>query len=427
MSAASDQTGTRPLDGVRVLEFATAIQGPAAGQFLADLGAEVIKVEPPLGDSSRNIGPVATSNMGSQFIAVNRGKRSICLDAHSATGRALLERLAAISDVFLTNFRGPALERMGLDDASLKQHNPTLIYAAASGFGPAGPDATKAMVDGAAQARGGLAGMTGNPDQRPTPPGAAIADTSGAMALTLGVVTALYERATKNVHRRVDSSALGAQLWLQMWELQHAALTGDVPVRSGSHHPNLMGPVGVYTTKDAIPYHFSLLLDPQAWQALWEFCGQPDVAFDPRWDHPSKQFNVAASEVAEIRELMQQGFATRTAAEWDAFLATQPRLICERVRTYSEVLEDDQNLANGYVSRITLTSEHTVQTVGLPVAFDSAPRTEFPAPPALGEATRETMLSLVFSAVDHEQLQSDVERARAIALGNVSNESETPK
>jgi crotonobetainyl-CoA:carnitine CoA-transferase CaiB-like acyl-CoA transferase len=418
MSTASSQNGARPLAGIRVLEFATAIQGPAAGQFLADFGAEVLKVEPPFGDSSRNIGPNEAAGVGSQFVAVNRGKRSICLDAHSTMGRAMLARLVATCDVFLTNFRAPALQRMALDEASLKQHNPTLIYAAASGFGALGPDATKAMVDGAAQARGGLAGMTGQSDQPPTPPGAAIADTSGAMTLALGIVTALYDRAANGVHRRVDTSALGAQLWLQQWELQHAVLTDDIPVRAGRHHSRLFGPVGVYTTKDNVPYQFSLLLDIGAWQALWEFCGQPDVAHDPRWDHPSKQFTVGPGEadVAEIRSLMQVGFSSRSADEWDAFLATQPELVCERVRTYSEVLHDEQNLANGYVSTLTLSPDQRVKTVGLPIAFDSNPRTEFPAPPALGEATVETMQGLGFSAQECAQLETELQAARAALM-----------
>lgn len=425
MTMESPDSATQPLAGIRALEFATAIQGPAAGQFLADFGAEVIKVEPPRGDSSRYIGQTSASDMGSQFIAVNRGKRSLCVNAHTTLGRAVLAKLVATCDVFLTNFREPALRRMGLDAASLKAHNPTLIYAAASGFGPLGPDATKAMVDGAAQARGGLAGVTGQPHQRPTPPGATIADSAGAMALTLGIVTALYERAATGTHRRadsfrrVDTSALGAQLWLQLWELQHTALSGDVPVRAGSHHPQLLGPIGVYTTKDDVPYHFSLLLDPAAWQALWHFCGKPEVALDPRWDHPSKQFSVgpAAADVEEIRALLQQGFGTRSAAEWDAFFATQPELICERVRTYSEVLDDDQNLANGYVSNLTLGADQHVKTIGLPIAFDSTPRTEYPAPPTLGEATAETMRQLGFSTDDCEQLRAEVEQARAALLG----------
>ena len=418
MNDLAQASGVRPLAGIRVLEFATAIQGPAAGQWLADLGAEVIKVEPPMGDSSRYIGQFDPGDPGSQFIAVNRGKRSICLDAHSAMGQALLARLVETCDVFLSNFRESALQRMSLDCDSLKNHNPTLIYAVASGFGALGPDAGKAMVDGAAQARGGLAGVTGQPDQAPTPPGATIADTAGAMTLALGIITALYDRAANGVNRRVDTSALGAQLWLQIWELQHTALTGVEPVRSGSHHPQLLGPIGVYTTSDNVPYHFSLMMDVEAWRSLWRFCGQPEVAMDPRWDHPSKQFSVGpgAADVAEIRSRMQQGFATKSAAEWDVFLTSQPELICERVRSYSEVLDDEQNIANGYVSNLQLADGRSVPTIGIPIAFDSNPRTEFPPPPALGEGTEETMLALGFSDQDCEQLEVELEAARAVIL-----------
>ena len=409
------------LNGIRVLEFTTAIQGPAAGQFLADLGAEVVKVEPPLGDASRYVGihDASPDAMGSQFISVNRGKKSVCLDAHSELGRAVLHGLAARSDVFLTNYRAPALQRMHLDQPTLGALNSRLIYAAASGFGPLGDDANKAMVDGAAQARGGLVHMTGPADNRPTPPGAAIADTAGAMTLALGVMSALFDRERTGNVRRVDTSALGAQLWLQMWELQHAALTGDTPKRVGSHHTHLNGPVGVYTSSDGVNYLFALLLDANAWQAFWQFAGEPATALDPRWDLPSKQFTVGAADLGEMRAHMLRAFARKSSAEWEAFFAAQPELVCERVRAYDEVLGDSQNIANGYVSSMALSPQRDVHTVGNPLVFDRTPLRDYAPPPQRGDATEAVMRELGFSDAEITQLEARSEEARQKALGKL--------
>ena len=414
------------LKGIRVLEVSTAIQGPAAGQFLADLGAEVIKIEPPMGDSARFIGradvtrdAAIAANAGSQFIAVNRGKQSVCLDAHSPLGRAVLHRLAARADVFLSNYRAPALKRMQLDAASLKALNPQLIYAGVSGFGPLGADADKAMVDSAAQARGGLLFMTGAPNARPMLPGATLADTSGAMTLALGVVCALLDRERNGRVRRVDTSALAAQLWLQMWELQHAALTGVTPMRAGAHHAQLNGPVGVYASSDGMYYQFALILDANAWQAFWAFAGEPAVAFDARWDLPAKQFAVGdgAGDVEAMRACMLRAFARRTSSEWDTFFAAQPELICERVRAYDSVLADEQNLANGAVANLALTPTTQVHTVGNPLVFDRQPRHDYPPPPDRGAATEAVMGELGFSATEIEQLQAHTELARRKLLG----------
>ena len=167
-----------PLQGVTVVEMTIAVQGPAAGLYLRDMGAEVIKVEPPLGDPSRygrgrnNETPDGT--MGPQYVAVNRGKRSVCVDLLTDLGLEALHRLLADADVFLTNFRLPALAKLGLDYESLHARYPELIYAAVNGFGPAGDDADKAMLDGAAVARGGLVRATGYPDRAPSVPGAGI-------------------------------------------------------------------------------------------------------------------------------------------------------------------------------------------------------------------------------------------------------------
>ncbi|HEX7038178.1 MAG TPA: CoA transferase, partial [Pseudomonadales bacterium] len=214
---------SEPLSGIRVVEMAVAVQGPAASLYLRDMGAEVVKVEPPIGDPSRygrghdNDTPPGT--LGPQFVAVNRGKRSVCVDLTTELGRRAVLALLDSADVFLTNYREEALERLGLGYETLHERCPRLIYASVNGFGPKGPDADRAMLDGAAVARGGLSHATGARDGPPMAIGAVVGDTAGAMHLALATLTALYARERTGSGQRVQTSALGTQLWLQQWEL----------------------------------------------------------------------------------------------------------------------------------------------------------------------------------------------------------------
>ncbi|MEM7020396.1 MAG: CoA transferase [Pseudomonadota bacterium] len=234
-----------PLTDFTVIEMAVAIQGPAASLYLRDMGAEVIKIEPPIGDASRytrgRFNPASEDALSPQFVSVNRGKRSLCLDAKTGEGQRVIHELLSSADVFLTNYREAALEQLGLDYETLHLQYPSLIYASVNGYGAKGPDADKAMLDGTVAARSGLVNATGYPEREPCLPGAVVIDTSSALQLALGVMTALLARERFGVAQRVQTSGLGASLWLQQWELTHTALIGaDLP-RDGNHHPNMRG------------------------------------------------------------------------------------------------------------------------------------------------------------------------------------------
>ena len=282
-----------PLSHITAVEMTIAIQGPAAGLFLADMGASVIKVEPPIGDPSRYHRGVHNSlppdAMSSQFVCANRGKRSVSVDAHTEEGRAAIYELLKTADVFLSNYRRDALERMGLDYATVAALNDKLVYATVNGFGPLGPDADKAMLDGAAIARGGLAAITGTEKGGPMAPGGTVADNTGAMQFALGIVTALVARDQTGKGQHVQTSALGAQMWLQQWEMTHEWMTGSHLKRSGSHHPNIWGPYGIYGTSDGAHFLFAVALTSEAWDAFWVFADDPTMALDPTWDKPGKR------------------------------------------------------------------------------------------------------------------------------------------
>jgi crotonobetainyl-CoA:carnitine CoA-transferase CaiB-like acyl-CoA transferase len=415
---------SEPLSGIRVLEMATAIQGPGAAVYLADMGAEVIKVEPPVGDGSRYHrganNTLPTDAMGAQFISMNRGKRSVSIDFHTQLGRSVVERLLGQTDVFLTNFRASALQRMGLDFATLHARHPKLIHASVNGFGPLGPDADKAMLDGAAQARGGVIALTGPADGPAMPPGAAIADTAGAMQFALAVMTALFARERTGVGQQVRSSSLGAQLFLQMWELQHSIITGQTLTRAGGHHPNILSPYGVYRTRDGGAFLFAVAMSDESWFAFCDFAGLPDLAADPCWNNGGKRIGYAgdSTNVELSRKRMAEAFAQKTTAEWTTFLATQPEIIYERVRDYMDVLVDPQNIANGYIVDMDLPVIGPSKVVGNLINLSATPGSVKGPPPALGEATAEVMRRLGFDAAEIESVVNQANTQRALVLAS---------
>ncbi len=412
----------QPLEGFLVVEMTIAVQGPAAGLYLRDMGADVIKVEPPLGDPSRygrgrgNDTPEGT--MGPQYVAVNRGKRSLCIDLTTDLGRRAINDLLDRADVFLTNYRAAALDALGLGYESLRKQHPNLIYASVNGFGPTGDDVDRAMLDGAAIARGGLASMTGHADRPPTLPGAIIADTSGAMQLALGAVTALLARERHGAGQSVQTSALGTQLWLQQWELTHVAMTGADLDRDGSHHPIIRGPYGAYATRDGGAIIITQTMDEDSWEALCVFGGDPELGIDPRCGSPGLRLGEGLTDADSdaIRTRMRAMFERHTAQEWDEFLRVLPEVIFDRVHNWHDVLNDPQNHANGYLTEVNVANVGTVRTVGNTVTLSETPGSAKGSPPELGEANQEVLGNLGFSTAEIEQVARHADAIRLEAL-----------
>ena len=412
-----------PLAGIRVVEMSVAIQAPAAGMYLADMGAEVIKIEPPIGDSNRwhrgTQDNLPEGALSSQFTAMNRGKRSLPIDVHHPLGQKALAGLIASADVFLTNYREDALERMGVDYATLHARHPRLIYASVTGWGRQGPDAAKSMLDGAAQARGGLVSMIGERDGPPTLPGVPLADTAGAMQLALGVMTALFTRERTGTGQRVQTSAIGAQLWLQMWELQHLAMTGTPMWRDGQHHSNMRGPYGLYETADGGWILFAAAMVPEAWDALCVFGGIPEAAIDPEWSTNGRRLGGHGPDdaaVERIRALMRQAFATHDTATWTAFLYEQPEIIWERVRDHTEVLTDPQNIANGYVTEVDQPHIGPTPVIGNWVQFSDSTPPGPRRPPLLGEHADALLAEAGLTDAERETLQAHTAAVREETL-----------
>ena len=423
-----------PLEGMTVIEMTIAVQGPAAALYLRDMGAQVIKIEPPVGDGSRygrgRFNNTPDGTMGAQFVAANRGKRSVCIDLTTDLGMQALHLLLGDADVFLTNYREPALQKMGLGYETLHAQYPQLVYASVNGFGPEGPDADKAMLDGAAVARGGLAGMTGPADRPPSLPGAIIADTAGAMQLALATMTALLARERFGAGQRAQTSALGTQLWLQQWELTQVAMT-DAPIaRSGSHHPNLKGPYGIYRTADDGAIMLAQTMVSEAWDAFCIFADVPELAFDARLQTAGQRLGEGMTEAdsLEIRATLETAFAGKTTDQWREFLGTQPEIIWEKVRSLPEVLVDEQNLANNYLADVQVPGLGTTKTVGNVVRLSETPGSVKGDPPELGEANTEVLAALGFTEAQVNEMTERAttvrEEAFALLLGLQADDAE---
>ncbi len=408
-----------PLEGILVVELATGVLGPLAGAYLRDMGADVVKVEPPEGDLTRFVrgknNGTPPETPGPLWLMGNRGKRSIALDAHGPMGEAVLARLVDRADVLLTNFRPEALAELGLDEKALRSRNPRLVYASGTGWGAEGPDADRMMVDGAAQARGGLSSATGDANGPPSLVGALVADTAGAMQLALGTMTALLARERHGLGQRVDVSALGSQLWLQAWELTHASLTGFESRRAGPHHRNFGSTYGVYETADLQGLFLAQITRDDDWEAICDFAHMPGLATDERWAAPLRRIGLDPGVTADDERALQAGVAaavrTHTLGEWMSFLSHRPEVIHEPVRSHREVLTDRQVEANGYVVDIDLPGAGRSRVLGPLVNLSVTPGSVKGPPPGVSQHAAEVLAELGFGPGDADALAAETRAA----------------
>jgi crotonobetainyl-CoA:carnitine CoA-transferase CaiB-like acyl-CoA transferase len=356
-----------------VVELAQWVFVPVAGALLADWGAEVVHVEPTEGDPYRGL---ASQGIGTERAGVNlslalanRGKRSLALDIRHEEGLAVLHRLLESADVFLTNMRPRALQRAGLAADELARRYPRLVYARGHGYGVKGPDADQAGYDATAfWARGGMAHML-SPPERDYPIGqrGAMGDRNGALALAFGVAAALLKRARTGAGSVVDVSLLSTAMWTLSSDLL-AALGGDEPRPSSGRGPMINPLVGVYRTKDDRHVQLVFLQPDRYWPDFCRVIGRSDLAEDARFADLSSRREHAAACVAELDE----EFAKRTLTEWKAILARLDAPWAP-VQSVSELLDDPQVEANGYIGEVVIDGESAYRLPAVPVQLDGRP------------------------------------------------------
>ncbi len=384
------------LAGFRVLEVAAWTFVPAAGAVLADWGADVIKVEHPVGgDPQRGLismglvpgGPGAVNYIIEQ---PNRGKRSIGLDISTEDGRALLYRLVETSDVFLTSFLPDTLQRLKIDVDSIRAVNPDIVYARGTGQGPHGPDREKGGYDGATYwARGAVANaLTPADSEWPVGGRPAFGDLAGGMAIAGGIAAGLLQRATSGVAPIVDVSLLGLAMWQLSPDIVASGLYGGDPMpkfdRSSSPNPL----VGNYRTSDGRFITLMMLQSDRFWPDFCEHIGRPDLLTDPRFIDGAARYTNAKECVAVIDEV----FASRTFEEWKQALANLAGVWAPG-QMASELVDDVQVKANGYLSRVDRADGKSYDLVANPVQMDES-ADQLVAAPEHGQHTEEILLEL---------------------------------
>lgn len=387
-----------PLAHVRVLDLSRIMAGPWCGQVLADLGADVIKVERlGEGDDTRRWGPpFLRDEDGNQtgeagyYLSVNRGKRSVELDLKSEEDRAAVRALAAQSDILLENFKTGTLDKMGLGYDDLKKVNPGLIYCSVTGFGLTGPKARDAAYDFMIQGMGGLMSVTGGPDGvpggGPQKVGVPIIDIMTGMYAAIGVLAALANRDRTGKGDHIDLAMLDVSVAMLANQAMNFLVSGQEPVRRGNRHPNIQ-PQNVYPVKDG---HIVLAVGNDGqFRKFAEEIGLPELA-----DNPKFATNVARVEnLEELEALLIEALATRTIDEWvSAFSASG--VPSGPINTVGRVFEEPQVQHREMLRSIPHPLSGTVRQVVSPLNFANAPLAFDRAPPLLGEHTEEVLKAL---------------------------------
>jgi len=375
------------LDGIRVLDLTIWQQGTSASAMLADLGADVVKIEDPSGgDPGRGLWRIEKAGgLSGYFQALNRGKRSVALDLKRPDGRNVCLRLAEAADVFLTNFRPGVCDRLGLGYADVAQLNPGIVYACASGYGRDGPDARAGGFDILGQARGGLMAVTGEPDGFPKNSGAPIADQVGGMMAAFGILAALLHRERTGEGQQVDVSLLGSVMALQSFNITAYLLSGDLPRRfpRGGNSPFW----NVYQGSDGRYFALAMLLN-RGWRETCEAIGRPELERDERF---AGYRDRVGANAAELIAIFDEAFATRPADEWVRAL-NERGVFCARVQDYEEIARDPQVLANEYIVDVPREDGPPVRMVSTPVQLSKTPARVRGLAPELGQHTEEVLL-----------------------------------
>ncbi|MCB1495443.1 MAG: CoA transferase [Bauldia sp.] len=387
---AQDEKPPLPLEGIRVLDVSQVMAGPFCSMMLGDLGADVIKIEPPKGgDQTR--GAMGFRLKGSDslgFIIMNRNKRSIALDLKTDEGREAFYRLVRTADVLVENYRPGAVKRLGIDYETLKEINPGLIYASISGFGQTGPWSQRPGFDLMAQAMSGIMSITGHPDGPPAKSGVPVTDIGCALFALYAILAAYIGRQKTGLGQHIDASLFEAGIAFAIWDIAEYWGTGRVPGRIGTAN-RMSAPY--QAVKAADDYFVMGANNDRLWQRLCDLMDRPDLLEHPDYGSITDRLANREALVADL----ETTFASKPAAEW-IDLMLEAGVPAGPIYDYEQALGSDHARERGMTMEIDHPVEGLVRTIGYPVKLSGTPQRVRRHPPRLGEHTDEILAELGF-------------------------------
>jgi crotonobetainyl-CoA:carnitine CoA-transferase CaiB-like acyl-CoA transferase len=383
-----------PLSKMKVLDLTQVMAGPFCCQLLADMGADVTKVEPPgTGDQARRaMGFKMKGEDTAAFIAINRNKKSITLNLKKEEGREIFYRLAGEADVLVENYRPGVTKRLGIDYETLKEINPRLIQASISGFGRTGPYADRAGYDLIAQGMSGVMSVTGEPDGPPTKSGVPISDLSAGLFCAFGILAAYVAREELGRGQYIDTSLFEGALAFSIWETAELWATGRIPQPFGSAH-RLNAPYQALKTRDGY-----LNVGPnneRLWMRFCEVLGRKDLTEDKRFSTNEDRMNHREELVEELESVLKE----RDTDEWEKLLLEEGVPVGP-IYNYKQVFEDPHTQAREMVVEMEHPVEGIVRSLGIPVKLSETPAEIRRPAPLLGEHTEETLAKVGYSKAE---------------------------
>ena len=390
----------KALEGIKVLDLSRALAGPYCTMMLADMGAEVIKLEMPgTGDDSRSWGPPFVEGESAYFMSINRNKKSLTLNMKSDRSTEIVHKLIKQSDVLVENFRPGAMDRLGLGYDQVKDMNPRIIYCSISGFGQNGPYRMLPGFDQVLQGMGGLMSITGEFGGPPIKVGVAIADIAGGMFAANGIMIALYNREKTGKGQMVDVSLLDSQVaWLTYRAGAYFA-SGEIPQPMGSGHPVIV-PYQAFKANDV--YVNIAVGNDQLWERFCKAVGLEHVMNDPKFATNAKRVENREEIVTIISDLV----ATKRGEEWLKIL-TDAGIPCGPIYTVDKIFSDPQVLHREMVKELDHPKAGKIKVTGIPVKLSDTPGEVETAPPLLGQHTQEILTALGYNDNDLEKLKQE--------------------
>jgi crotonobetainyl-CoA:carnitine CoA-transferase CaiB-like acyl-CoA transferase len=398
MASVDGQKVKGPLAGLKVIDLSHVMAGPACAMLLADMGADVIKVEKlPGGEDARRMVPPTISGESAAFLIMNRNKRGIALNLKTEAGRKVLSRLLQDADVLIENYRRGTMEKMGFGYDVLHAMNPRLIYCSISGFGRTGPYADRGGFDLVTQGMSGLMSITGEgPGCPPVKLGAPVTDITAGILGCVGILAALHSRASTGKGQMVDTSLFEAGIIQTYWQSAICFATGEAPGPMGTAHP-LNAPYQAFPVADG--WITVGAANQKNWLRLLEVLEAPELGSDPRFaSNAERMHNLPA-----LQEALAAFFKTRTSGEWlrrleEAGVPAGPVLDVRQMQA------DPQALAREMVVETTHPAAGKVKSIGLPIKFSETPGSVTRAAPVLGQHTREVLREHGFSDAEADQM-----------------------